>query len=194
MKLVNIFAAASILTLAAVGCTTTTTGSGTGGYGGGTAGTGTGGTGAGGSGGTAGTGTGGTGTGGTGTGGTGTGGTGTGGSGGGSCTSTIPAGTTCDKLTTKNPTCDTCMQGSCCNEMNTCFGDTTCSGLYLCIGQNCQGITDQTQFNNCVTQNCAACASQAAQTALNAFAKCQQDNCTTQCGGGAGGAPSDGGI
>jgi len=185
MKLVNIFAAASILTLAAVGCTTTS--SGTGGYGG-SAGTGTGGSAGTGTGGSSGSGTGGSS--GSGTGGSGTGGTGaTGGSGGGTCNGQT---SDCNSVSFDQGTdggagpCTTCAQSKCCNEINTCFQDPACAGLEACVAQNCANASD---VNTCAQQSCSQCLTQAAVNAHNGFAQCLTKNCATECG-----IAADGGI
>ncbi len=159
-------------------CNSGTGGSGTGGSG--TGGSGTGGSGFGGSG-FGGSGTGGSGFGGSGFGGSGTGGSGTGGSSGSTGCSSQLVGLTCQQLGTGNQTCDSCMQSSCCTQMNTCFGDQECAYLYNCIGTSCAGISDQTQFNTCVTNNCQNCLGQTAQQELSDFLNCQQNSCGTQC-------------
>jgi hypothetical protein len=49
-------------------------------------------------------------------------------------------GSTCGEFASGNPTCESCLQTSCCSQGTTCAGDTQCAELNLCVS-NCFAAT-----------------------------------------------------
>jgi hypothetical protein len=75
-------------------------------------------------------------------------------------------------LTSHDPTCDACLDGSCCGQTTMCLGDAECVALVTC-------------YDACSDDACmAACdAAHPAGTAdLSAVLSCVQTSCATSCG------------
>ncbi|HEX3772720.1 MAG TPA: hypothetical protein VHV30_17695 [Polyangiaceae bacterium] len=95
------------------------------------------------------------------------------GSGGGSKPSMTGDGGTCGGLQSSDPTCETCLQTSCCDEGTTCGNDATCVTLFNCVAQ-CA--------DDACAQDCEA-ANPAGMTDFEAVETCGTTSCQTQCSG-----------
>jgi hypothetical protein len=96
-----------------------------------------------------------------------------------------PDGGTCTGMFSGNPTCDMCLNTSCCAELTACKADQECLALVSCVNA-CVG--DGGTLASCA----GPCSADASSTALQegvAVQTCLGTNCSTQCGS----TPMDGG-
>ena len=77
-------------------------------------------------------------------------------------------------LTSGDPTCDTCLDTSCCAENTACVSNADCSALLAC-GDAC---TDETCISACMTAHPTGAA------LLDTLGTCVSNSCATACGGG----------
>jgi hypothetical protein len=85
----------------------------------------------------------------------------------------------CGGYGSSNPTCNACLDGSCCTQASACGASADCSTLFNCVQACAQG--DATCQNTCATNSPNGVAT------YNAFIDCMNTNCTTACGA----APAD---
>lgn len=100
----------------------------------------------------------------------------------GSSTSTTSSSATCP-TNPSDSSCDRCLKGSCCGELNTCDNNPSCQNL-----QSCEV--------NCTTPACITSCEKSYSSglsALNNFTSCTEQNCADQCNFGLGGSSSVGG-
>ncbi|HEY8078523.1 MAG TPA: hypothetical protein VIF62_30545 [Labilithrix sp.] len=83
-------------------------------------------------------------------------------------------------LSTGDPTCDTCLDASCCAENTACVSDADCQALLTC-GDAC---TDDACFNACYSAHPSGAAK------LDDLSRCVESSCASQCGGGGPPPPS----
>jgi V8-like Glu-specific endopeptidase len=99
----------------------------------------------------------------------------------GTCDNGETAATCPDDCTATTGDCQTCVDGACGSQLNTCGASQACVDLYNCIG-DCQ---DQACADACVQQ------SPDGVTALQALYDCVDQQCATECGGGTGTGTGD---
>lgn len=87
---------------------------------------------------------------------------------------TPPGSCTLAGQVTGDPTCDTCLGKSCCNEWNACLNSTDCSDFASCANACAQGNT--TCVNNCATTYSAGA------NLFDTASNCSSTSCKTPCG------------
>jgi hypothetical protein len=107
----------------------------------------------------------------------GTGGTGGGNADAGACEPGAYLNAHCTDVAARTEECTDCVVAQCCEELDTCFADPACAGLYACT-VNCYTTSN---FSQCISDMCSSCL--AAVDGYNAINQCASDNCSVQCAG-----------
>jgi hypothetical protein len=100
----------------------------------------------------------------------------TGGSGGSTGGSGGSGGVPCTEVTTSSPSCNTCIHGACCSQIESCFNDPACGGLANCLSSYCASAAD---LSACASQYCGQYG--AGVNAYNTMAQCFANNCASAC-------------
>jgi hypothetical protein len=85
-------------------------------------------------------------------------------------------GVQCTDVSTNNPSCDACIHGACCSQIESCFNDPACVALNQCLGSYCATASD---LSACASQYCSQYAAGA--TGFNAMAQCLGASCSSAC-------------
>lgn len=91
------------------------------------------------------------------------------------CTSEL-VGRQCNFTSYGSSICTSCVESSCCLDLNNCFSNPTCAELWACVTKQCATSADVTA---CAKQACPHCLD--GTNLFNAATQCITANCSSEC-------------